>query len=146
VIEQVWVELFSKARIHGHFSGQCSTFHDEAFYSLIDASGPRDEALKLIQNRLFIGITQFCSKRSLVGSYRSLEELRVLIHSTLHVPLYCAMIERAPGIGVSIDGGYGNALGPSFDRGLVKRPLNDTIKMFQLSEASAGLNRSSQGK
>lgn len=118
MIECVWVELFEKGNAHGHYSGQCSTFHDEAFYGLVDArNGTRDEAFKAVRNRLFVGITEFPSKRSQVGDYESLDHLRLLIHSTLHVPFYCTMIKNPSGLGISIDGGYGDALGDTFDRG-----------------------------
>jgi hypothetical protein len=137
-IERVWVELFEKGNTHGHYSGQCSTFHDEAFYGLVDAtSGSRDEAFKSVRNRLFIGITEFPSKRSQVGDYESLDELRLLIHSTLHVPFYCTMIKNPSGFGISIDGGYGDALGDTFDRGEFQKHANVSVSIGGVEQTSA---------
>ena len=55
---------------------------------------------------------------------RSLDQLRLLMHSTLHVPFYCSMIKNPAGVGISIDGGYGDALGDAFDRGEFQNPLS----------------------
>ena len=99
-IESVYLELLDSGVNCGVF-GKMSRYHNvcmDRIFSRFD-----ENLYKLLENKVFIGITHYFDKYKLVSKWNNNDELRECLHASMHVPFYCEYIPKYNGKRV-IDG------------------------------------------
>lgn len=94
-------ELAAMARAYGVF-GKMSIYHEVVLQRLLPDGG---EQWKAVLGRLHLGVSMPISHFRLVSEWRSNEELREIMHASMHIPFYMTHRSRLPDGSMAIDGG-----------------------------------------
>eukprot|EP01083_Nonionella_stella_P028745 79194_1 len=108
LVEKWYLNLVNKARRHGVF-GKMSLHQNTA---LDDMMGTNSSLYKKLNDRLFIGVTQFVAEYKIISRWSSNEEVRDCILASGFVPFYCTSMPK-----IKIDGEYRRTIDGMFSRG-----------------------------
>lgn len=101
-LRSLYLRLAKRARTSGVWCGRMSTYHEE----MLDCILKNPESVELLEQRGFaMGVTRFFNRYQKYTSWRDMKHLRECIHSTMHIPLYCAYKSGVDGM-QAIDGGF----------------------------------------
>ena len=62
-----------------------------------------------LNGRLFVGITTFFKKHTIICQWKNNEEVRNTLHASFHIPFYCSHVEPLPNNKIGIDGGFASS-------------------------------------
>eukprot|EP00484_Ammonia_sp_Unknown_P025730 CAMPEP_0197035330 /NCGR_PEP_ID=MMETSP1384-20130603/13167_1 /TAXON_ID=29189 /ORGANISM="Ammonia sp." /LENGTH=303 /DNA_ID=CAMNT_0042465379 /DNA_START=21 /DNA_END=929 /DNA_ORIENTATION=+ len=87
-IEDIYLKMTDEAIRNGVFQ-KMSIYHNKSIDVILSDS----ESYKLLNNRLFVGVTQWFDEYKLISSWNSNREVRDCLHASMHVPFYCTHIQ-----------------------------------------------------
>jgi len=100
-LEGMYNFLANIAEAHGVF-GKMSIYHEVVLSKWLPDGG---DEYKLLQGRFFVGVTRPWYQNELVSEFRTNEELKDIIHASMHIPFYMTHMAPIRG-GWAIDGGF----------------------------------------
>jgi hypothetical protein len=101
-MKQLYDELAHVATLYGVF-GKMSVYHEVVLLRWLPDGG--DEWRRL-NDKLFVGVTRPVDRFELVSEWGSNEELRDVLHGSMHIPFYMTRIASVKGAW-ALDGGFG---------------------------------------
>ena len=101
-LRALYLRLAKRAHTSGVWCGRMTIYHEE----MLDCIFKHSESVEMLEQRGFaLGVTRFFNRYQKYTSWRDIKHLRECIHSSMHVPLYCAYQSGVDGL-QAIDGGF----------------------------------------